>query len=71
MGSTQVNKSDAGSDRIPGNGIALESDSKNPKIHVSDPRPSESNTIPTPGFHRIRRIPVGFDKILYWVRWEP
>ncbi|CAF1108885.1 unnamed protein product [Adineta ricciae] len=25
----------------------------------SDPRPSESNAIPSPGFHRIRRIPVG------------
>ncbi|CAF1362360.1 unnamed protein product [Adineta ricciae] len=34
----------------------------------SDPRPSESNAIPSPGFHRIRRIPVGSDKILYWIR---
>ncbi|CAF1345092.1 unnamed protein product [Adineta ricciae] len=41
------------------------------KIHVSDPRPSESNAIPSPGFHRIRRIPVGSDKILYWIRvWD-
>ncbi|CAF1676176.1 unnamed protein product, partial [Adineta ricciae] len=37
----------------------------------SDPRPSESNAIPSPGFHRIRRIPVGSDKILYWIRWDP
>ncbi|CAF0795098.1 unnamed protein product [Adineta ricciae] len=37
----------------------------------SDPRPSESNAIPSPGFHRIRRISVGSDKILYWIRWDP
>ncbi|CAF0759162.1 unnamed protein product [Adineta ricciae] len=37
----------------------------------SDPRLSESNAIPSPGFHRIRRIPVGSDKILYWIRWGP
>ncbi|CAF1246043.1 unnamed protein product [Adineta ricciae] len=37
----------------------------------SDPRPSESNAISSPGFHRIRRIPVGSDKILYWIRWDP
>ncbi|CAF1393841.1 unnamed protein product [Adineta ricciae] len=37
----------------------------------SDPRPSESNAIPSPGFRRIRRIPVGSDKILYWIRWDP
>ncbi|CAF1373080.1 unnamed protein product [Adineta ricciae] len=37
----------------------------------SDPRPSESNAIPSPGFHRIRRIPVGSDKIVYWIRWDP
>ncbi|CAF0787478.1 unnamed protein product [Adineta ricciae] len=36
-----------------------------------DPKPSESNAIPSPGFHRIRRIPVGSDKILYWIRWDP
>ncbi|CAF1681026.1 unnamed protein product, partial [Adineta ricciae] len=36
----------------------------------SDPRPSESNAIPSPGFHRIRRIPVGSDKIQYWIRWD-
>ncbi|CAF1666273.1 unnamed protein product, partial [Adineta ricciae] len=36
-----------------------------------DPRPSESNAIPSPGFHRIRRIPVGSDKIQYWIRWDP
>ncbi|CAF0922148.1 unnamed protein product [Adineta ricciae] len=36
-----------------------------------DPRPSESNAIPSPGFHWIRRIPVGSDKILYWIRWDP
>ncbi|CAF0827283.1 unnamed protein product [Adineta ricciae] len=37
----------------------------------SDPRPSESNAIPSPGFHRIRRIPVGSDKILYGIRvWD-
>ncbi|CAF0893937.1 unnamed protein product, partial [Adineta ricciae] len=40
------------------------------EIHVSDPRPSESNAIPSPGFHRIRRIPVGSDKILYRIRWD-
>ncbi|CAF1044031.1 unnamed protein product [Adineta ricciae] len=33
-----------------------------------DLRPSEANAIPSPGFHRIRRIPVGSDKILYWIR---
>ncbi|CAF0988149.1 unnamed protein product [Adineta ricciae] len=71
---TQVNKSDAGSDRIlpdPTRKIP----SKIQEIHVSDPtrdpRPSESNAIPSPGFHRIRRIPVGSDKILYWIRWDP
>ncbi|CAF1601215.1 unnamed protein product, partial [Adineta ricciae] len=36
----------------------------------SDPRPSESKAIPSPGFHWIRRIPVGSDKILYWFRWD-
>ncbi|CAF1221379.1 unnamed protein product, partial [Adineta ricciae] len=36
----------------------------------SDPRPSESNAIPSPGFHRTRRIPVGSDKIQYWIRWD-
>ncbi|CAF1510534.1 unnamed protein product, partial [Adineta ricciae] len=41
------------------------------EIRVSDPRPSESNAIPSPGFHRIRRIPVGSVKILYWIRvWD-
>ncbi|CAF1503357.1 unnamed protein product [Adineta ricciae] len=44
------------------------------EIHVSDPtwdpRPSESNAIPPPGFHGIHRIPVGSDKILYWIRDE-
>ncbi|CAF1044130.1 unnamed protein product [Adineta ricciae] len=29
------------------------------EIHVSDSGPSESNAIPSPGFHGIRRIPVG------------
>ncbi|CAF1236331.1 unnamed protein product [Adineta ricciae] len=29
----------------------------------SDPRPSESNAIPSPGFHRIRRIPIYSDLI--------
>ncbi|CAF1060390.1 unnamed protein product [Adineta ricciae] len=29
------------------------------------------HAIPSPGFHRIRRIPVGSDKILYWIRWDP
>ncbi|CAF1419386.1 unnamed protein product, partial [Adineta ricciae] len=38
------------------------------EIHVSDPRPSEFNAIPSPRFHRIRRIPEGSDKILYWIR---
>ncbi|CAF1110703.1 unnamed protein product [Adineta ricciae] len=47
------------------------SDPKIQEIHVSDPRPSESNAIPSPGFHRIRRIPVGSDKILYWIRSDP
>ncbi|CAF1265130.1 unnamed protein product [Adineta ricciae] len=45
--------------------------SKIQEIHVSDPTwdriPSESNAIPSPGFHRIRPIPVGSDKILYWI----
>ncbi|CAF1584732.1 unnamed protein product, partial [Adineta ricciae] len=45
--------------------------SKIRKIHVSDPRPSESNAIPSSGFHRIRRIPVGSDKILYCIRSNP
>ncbi|CAF0958665.1 unnamed protein product [Adineta ricciae] len=78
----QVNKSDAGSDpTIRQNPIGfLETELHwNPtrkiplkiqEIHVSDPRPSESNAIPSPGFHRIRRIPVGSDKILYWIRCE-
>ncbi|CAF1562956.1 unnamed protein product, partial [Adineta ricciae] len=34
----------------------------------SDPRTSESNAIPSPGLHRIRRIPVGSGKIQYWIR---
>ncbi|CAF0856724.1 unnamed protein product [Adineta ricciae] len=33
-----------------------------------NPRPSESNAIPSPGFQQIRRIPVGSVKILYWIR---
>ncbi|CAF1687076.1 unnamed protein product, partial [Adineta ricciae] len=41
------------------------------EIHVSDPIPLESNAIPSSGFHRIRRIPVGSNKMLYWIRWYP
>ncbi|CAF1147027.1 unnamed protein product, partial [Adineta ricciae] len=33
-----------------------------------DPRPPRPNAITSPEFHRIRRIPVGSDKILYCIR---